>query len=146
MNQKEAKALVKKCGSQNKAAKEAGINRSQFQNLLAGKIKVAHKTVPYKKTPKESVDQAGKRARTLADFRATYDKDTIVPSKIKAALKSLGNSWEYESEFVKRAAISFADMATYRELFESNVIHIRQDSKRVWAGTVSLAKQMREMI
>ena len=85
--------------------------------------------------------------RSLDDFRKTYDKDTIVPGKIRAALEELGGeSWEYESEFVRRAGVSYADLGNYRSMFEDHVVTARKDSKRVWAGSPEFAAVLREMV
>ena len=86
------------------------------------------------------------KGKSLADFAAVYDKDTIIPSKIKAALKSLGNSWEYERDFVSRAGVTYTDLGNYREMFAEHVVTIKRDSKRVWAGTVEFAEQIRDMV
>ena len=84
--------------------------------------------------------------RTLDDFRSVYDKDTIIPAKIRAALAELGESWEYESEFVRRAGLSYADLSAYRPMFEAHCIHIRRDDKRAWAGSPQFANRLREML
>jgi hypothetical protein len=87
-----------------------------------------------------------KPGRSLADWKATYDKDTIVPSKVRAALKELGQSWEYESEFVRRAGVSYADLNGYRDAFADYIVTIRAESKRVWAGSVEFAQALREVL
>ena len=90
--------------------------------------------------------QSNKTGRSLSDFRNTYDVDTIIPAKVKTALKELGASWEYESEFVKRAGVSYSDLGNYRDAFADHVVIVRKDHKRVWAGTVAFANQLREML
>lgn len=137
MTQKEAKELVAKHGSLTKAAKAAGVSRHAITRAFNG-----GETPPKEKT-KEKATQKGK---SLADFRAAYDKDYIVPAKIKKALAELGNAWEYESVFVKQAGISLSDMGTYRELFADHVVSLKREGKRVIAGTKSLANQLREML
>lgn len=133
MTQKEAKELVTKHGSLTKAAKAAGVSRHAITKAFNGEEVKA----------KEKAPQKGK---SLADFRAAYDKDYIVPAKIKKALAELGNAWEYESVFVKQAGISMSDMGNYRELFADHVVSLKREGKRVIAGTKSLANQLREMI
>lgn len=87
-----------------------------------------------------------KKGRSLSDFRMTYDKSTIIPSKIKTALKELGASWEYEREFVTRANVTYADLSNFRDEFAEHCIVIRAENKRIWAGTISFAKELRQMI
>jgi hypothetical protein len=83
--------------------------------------------------------------RSLAEFRQTYDKDTIVPGKVRAALKVLGAGWEYEAQFAKLAGLSLSDLGAYRDLFAAHVVALKE-TRRAWAGTVAVAKAMREMI
>jgi len=91
-------------------------------------------------------EKAVKVGKTLSDFKAAYDKDTIVPQKIRDALELLGDGWEYEAPFAKMAGISMTDMGTYREQFADYIVYLRRDAKKVWAGTKKLAAQMREML
>lgn len=91
-------------------------------------------------------NQPGKKGKTLADFRHTYDKSTIVPAKVKAALKELGvTGWEYESQFHKLAGVSLMDLAMFRELFADYIVNLK-DNKRAWAGSTKTANIMREML
>lgn len=83
--------------------------------------------------------------KTIAEFRATYDKSYIVPAKIKATIKELGNGWEYETTFAKMAGVSLADLGSFRDEFAAHVISLRE-GRRVWAGTKAIADQMRQMI
>ena len=83
--------------------------------------------------------------RSLAEFRAQYDKNFIVPAKIKAALAALGASWEYEVQFARSAGVSLADLGNYRDQFAGYVVALRE-SRRAWAGTTATAKAMREML
>jgi fumarate hydratase class II len=62
-----------------------------------------------------------RKANTLADFRGQFDMNVVVPTKIKTALAELlklgEETWEYESDIIKRAGISQTHMATFREQF-----------------------------
>lgn len=121
---------MKKCGgNKTAAAKLLGIPRSTLRDRLRKGVR-----------PKE---RAG---RSLTAFKKAHDKDTIIPEKIRLALKELGNSWLYESEFVRSAGVSYTDMNTYREMFDEHVVFIREDKKRVWAGTKALASQLKEYV
>jgi hypothetical protein len=84
--------------------------------------------------------------RSLSEFRSVYDKEYIVPKRIREGLKALGAGWEYEAEFTRQIGVRSADLATYRDMFADHIVNIRSESKRAWAGTVATAKQMREMV
>lgn len=89
---------------------------------------------------------AGKvQPRTLADFRNAYDKSTIVPTKIRAALQELGSGWLTEREFCSLAQINAVDMSLFRDEFAEHVVTLR-DRTRAWAGTTRLAEQMRAVL
>lgn len=83
--------------------------------------------------------------RSLAEFKQAYDKNTIIPQKIKAALKELGSAWEYESEFIKRAGINYTDINAFRDMFADHVVVIKRESKKIWCGTASFANQLKEL-
>lgn len=142
MTRQEAEAAVKQYGSINKAARSVGVRKSTISNALKGITKAAGK-LPTAKTAAAAVKRQGK---TLNDFRQTYDKATIVPAKIKAALVVLGaGGWDYESQFARLAGVSLADLGTFRDQFADYVVALR-DSRRAWAGSKATAKQMREML
>lgn len=85
--------------------------------------------------------------RDEKEFKSLYDKNYIVPTRIKAGLEKLGPSWAYELEFAKLAGVSSSDLAAFREQFEKFVVVAdRHHSKRVWAGTTALAARLREMV
>lgn len=93
------------------------------------------------------VDGKPKAVKTLADFRQAYDKDTIVPAKIKQGLAALGpDGWEYEVEFAKLCGVSLYDMGRVRDRFADHVVPVNRNTKRAWAGSKSLASKMREMV
>lgn len=86
--------------------------------------------------------------RSIDEFKASYDKSYIVPSKIKAALQKLDHSWLYEVDFAKLAGVNLADLGAFRPAFEDHVVVLSgQDrGKRVWTGTKAAATKMREML
>lgn len=89
------------------------------------------------------------KQRDLASFRQTFDKGVIVPDRIRAGLKSLGDSWEYEGEFIKRCNLSTTDFARFRDQFKEHCIEVRStqhNTRRVWAGTKAFAAKCRETI
>lgn len=90
--------------------------------------------------------EAPTSGKSLADFKQTYDKNTIIPRKIKAALKELGSAWEYEAEFIKRAGINYTDMNTFRDMFDDHLIFIKRENKKIWCGTLAFANKLKELI
>jgi len=146
MNSDEVKAAIRKCGSQTKAARMLNISRRQIRKILTGVVKVVNpvKTRPCQSTLPVGVSRSV-TARSLKDFRELYDKNLIIPRKIRDAIKRLGqNGWAYEIEFVKDAEISQADMGNFREKFSDYVVVLK--SKRVWAGSPRLAQTLRSML
>lgn len=120
-------------------ARLAGVSESQSKDFLKGTAKA--KTA--KVTAIVAVHVKGK---TLADFRQVYDKATIVPAKVKAAIKLLGVSgWEYESQFAKIAGVTLSDIGMFRDQFAGHIVSLR-DNRRAWAGSEKTANIMREMI
>lgn len=143
MTRSEAQAAIQKYGGQRRAADALGITRKKIELALR------RDDVPGgKASARAAVVKAATqiKCRTLDEFRQTYDKATIVPAKIKAGLKTLGaTGWEYEVQFAKLCGISSADLSAYRDGFASHVVPLR-DSRRAWAGTVSTANKMKEML
>lgn len=139
MNAAEAKEAVNKYGSQRAAERALGLANGTICNAIKRGVGIERPAVA------RNPLAAGRK--TLSDFRSAYDKNTIVPAKIKEALKALGpDGWEYEVAFAKMAGVSLYDLGRVRDVFAANVVTIGRDSKRAWAGSPVLAKQMREML
>lgn len=89
--------------------------------------------------------------KTLAEFRARFDRSVVVPNKIKAALAALlkeegAEAWEYEADLVKRAGVSQGEIATYREQFEKHVVIVREtgrNERKVWFADPKVAAKVR---
>jgi hypothetical protein len=115
------------------------------------KGQLGHYTRMAGRTAKPAVGQAakqadgGKKKRTIADFKAAYDKDTIIPNRIKDGLKRMVDEWLTEQEFVRFAGVSTGDMANYREQFEAYIVPVKRD-KRIWAKTPRIAAELRELV
>jgi hypothetical protein len=132
---------VKKHGGIRAAARSLGVPYTTFSKRL--KREVGGKTAGA--AVKVAAKVASAPVKGIADFRNLYDKDTIVPLKIRAAIKRLTPSgWEYEMVFAKDAGVGSADMATYRDQFADYVVVTRD--RKVWAGSVKLANELRRMI
>ena len=136
----EALAALKQYGSRKAAAQALGLSKSAFRKRMmrGGAILTEQATTPKQK-------QTGP-VKTLADFQSTYDKDTIIPEKIRDAIAALDGGWVYESEFVRMAGVSFTDLSVYKDIFAEHIVFIKRDSKRAWAATPELAEQMRRML
>lgn len=110
--------------------------------MTAKKTVAAKKVAPKNTTPKAS-------GKSLEEFRSAHDKNYIVPKKIKDALTKLGESWEYEIDFLKIASVTPTDLATFREQFEPHIVAVKVSGashrKNVWAGTTAFAAKLREL-
>lgn len=88
--------------------------------------------------------------KSLEDFRAAHDKNFIVPKKIREGLAALGDSWEYELDFIRSCGVSVSDFGAYRDQFEEFCVVVnptdRARTKRVYAGTKAMAAKLREMV
>jgi hypothetical protein len=88
--------------------------------------------------------------KDLEMFRAAHDRSFIIPRRIKDALATLGESWEYEAEFIKRCGLSQSDFALYRDQFADFFVETanshRSRGKRVWAGSKAFATRLRGVV
>ena len=86
--------------------------------------------------------------KDLEAFRASHDKSYIVPRRIREALVALGDSWEYEGEFMKRCNLSSTDFAAYRDQFREFYVETAggggNRGKRVWAGSKVFAGKLKD--
>jgi transposase len=123
----------------NEIARKENMCRSTIQKYLkkAGIVAKAQK-------PAQDPDQPKKKK--LSEFRAMYDKSYFVPRKIQAALKKLGDGWEYEIDFCKITQVSLQDLSRVREQFAEYLVCIGRDGRRVWTGSKKVAEQMRQMV
>jgi len=134
-----ANEAVAKYGSIRKAAKALGVAYSTMQK----RVRAGDSAAPAAKPDAP----ASAKGKTLADFRAQYDKSFIVPQRVREGLRKLGASgWEYEVEFAKIAGVSLADLGRFRDQFADYVIQIGRDSRRAWAGSKAMAQAMREAL
>jgi hypothetical protein len=120
-------------------AQLAGVSQKQARMFLEGSAKA--------KAVKVGTGGAMVvKGKTLTDFRLAYDKATIIPAKIKAALKALGaNGWDYEVQFARMAGVSNMDLSAFRDQFAGYIVGLK-DNRRAWAGSVKTATLMKEMI
>ena len=141
MNAQDIKAAYAKYKSRRITAEKLGITESAVRRAMGYRSGGKHApkavfTVPALKTKK-----------TLADFRMLYDKSTIIPAKIKQALKALGaGGWELESEFARSAGVTLGDLGNFRDQFADFIVPIERGARRVWAGSAKVAEQMKGMV
>ena len=133
---------VAETGNAVKAAKKLKMSPSGLKDRL----KVARERGMKHKVVAAQVEATKKTGRSLNDFRSEYDKNYIVPRKIKEALMELGEGWEYEVNFAKIAGVGLVDMGNYRDEFSQHIVVLNREGRRAWAGTVATAHKMREMI
>jgi hypothetical protein len=95
----------------------------------------------------KTVKTAAAKGRNVADFRMMHDPTFYTPARIKEALASLGDAWEYEREFANRAKISMVVLSRSRNQFPDYIVQVsvRNNSKYVWCGTKQLAKRLRSI-
>lgn len=92
------------------------------------------------------------KPRTIADFKASHDRETVVTTKVKGALEALAKvgpeHYEYEGDFVKLAKISQTDVTLIREKFKDHIVEAPavhgKTARRVWFGNIKTAKALRE--
>lgn len=154
MDQSTAASLKSQHGTIKKAAAAAGIPRSTFADILSGKTRRSRtpghgETSADVAAPGVATGDSAKRpkvkARTLSEFRQTFDKDYIVPTRIRSGLAELGSDgWEYEAQFAKICGLPLSDLGNYREAFLEFVVTIRE--RRAWAGSKAMAAKMRSML
>lgn len=93
-------------------------------------------------------------AKGIDDFRAAFDKNVIVPNKIKAGLEKLekrrsgGDAWETEVDFLRTAGCSTTDLAAFRDQFTEYFVNVgtERQPKRVWFGSKKAASKAREAV
>lgn len=142
MTQQEALALVKRWGNKSKAAQMNGIDRTTFRRVLKGK---PNRVGEISRLAPVASYTPTLEARSLSDFRNTYDLNTIVPRKIAAGFKQLGAGWLYEAEFAKLAGLTLKDLGMFRDNYSEHVVVV-SDSRRVWTGNKNIAEEMRRML
>lgn len=139
MNQTEATEAVTKYGSIRAASIALRMPRTTFSDILKGRT-----TNPRART-RVTMDPGTSFGQTASEFRQLYDKDTIIPQRIRDTLKLLGpRKWVDEPVFARQAKVSLADLGNYRTAFVEYVVNI--NSRRIWAGSPDFAQELRSML
>lgn len=89
-----------------------------------------------------------KRGMSLDELNAKFNPDVLIPNKIRAALKQLGNSAVDETEFRKLCGTGNHQLSLYAGLFEDHIIVVRENGRqrRLWAGTAEFAASARDKL
>jgi hypothetical protein len=93
------------------------------------------------------------KPRTVADFKAAHDRDTIIPNKIRAGLAKLlemgPEHYEYAEQFRALCGLQSAELAQYKGLFKRHWFVAQSMSsggareKQVWFGDAKVADRLR---
>ncbi len=85
---------------------------------------------------------------TLTDINSRFNPNVIVPNKIRAALREIGNAAVTEDVLRSMAGIGSNQLSQYADQFEEYHVIAREGgrSKRLWAGTPKFAQEAREML
>lgn len=92
------------------------------------------------------------KARTVGDYRATYDLDVIVPNKIRAGLAELlkigPEHYEFDEGFRSLCGLQAAQLSAYRDMFRNHwffppTTNGHKNPKRVWFGNAKVAARLR---
>lgn len=83
------------------------------------------------------------KGKDLAALRAAHDENVMVPKRIEKALAELGDSWEYEKDFISRTGVSSIKLAHFRPKYSEFFFEVSQarNAKRVWCGTKAFARK-----
>jgi len=140
MTRQEAVAAVRQHGNTSAAAAALGISSQKLRRAM-GLLTDTPRAERHAKPAAPA--QSGK---TLADFRAMHDKDYIVPTAIRTALRTMPGVWMYEIDFTRHAQLTQHDVANYRDQFTAHVVVAGRDGRKMWAKTKAVAEQMRRML
>lgn len=76
--------------------------------------------------------------RTLTQFKAQHDPDTVIPAKIQAGLaelRAIGKQhYEPITDFIRRIGLSQTYLGKYRQYFEANIVTASTPGKSREAG------------
>jgi hypothetical protein len=86
-----------------------------------------------------------KRGYSLEDLRAEFDPQVRIANKIRAGLKSIGDSAMNEEDFRVVCGLAFKHVAQQAPQFADHIIEVRQNGRfrRLWCGTTKFAAAAR---
>lgn len=94
------------------------------------------------------------KGKTFEDFQKTHDRKFIVARRVQDGLKSLGNSWEYETDFIRRCRVRHSEWGSISESIKEHFVTVpggggpgnSGHKKRVVAGTKVFAGKLRAQL
>lgn len=117
-----------------------------MQILSSDSVSLLESTMSTKKQEQKAVKKIAKM--NLEELNARYNPNVIIPNKIKAALKEVGNAAVAEDELRKLTGLNANQLAQFRAEFENYLIPVRDPASRhpryLWAGTPEFAAAARE--
>lgn len=146
MTRDQAQAAMLKHGTQRAAAAALCCSRDTLQRALNRVDNSEPKRGrPLGKTTTYGAPVQGGGVRSLAEFKNTYDLETIVPKRVEQTFRQMGGGWLYEAEFVKEANVTSAQLSMFRDRYADHIVSVR-DSRRIWVGKTAIAEEMRRML
>jgi CRISPR/Cas system CSM-associated protein Csm2 small subunit len=90
----------------------------------------------------------GSSAMNLTDLDNKFNPAVIIPKRIEAALKKLGDNAMTALDFARAANITTNQLAEFGDEFEDYQIGVRDNGKikKVWCGTKEFAAKARERL
>ena len=87
-------------------------------------------------------------ALSLDDLDKQYNPDVIIPDRIRAGLKKLGDHAMTSMHFQRECNITVAQLSQYGPQFESFQVVVRDNGKpkTLWCGTEAFARKVRERL
>ena len=85
---------------------------------------------------------------SIAEINARYNPNVLIPAKIQAGLKKLGNAAMNEYEFRGLAEVNAPSLARHREDFAEHLVEVRErgDTRYLWCGTTEFAIKVRKAL
>lgn len=85
---------------------------------------------------------------TLEAFRALHDKAHIARTRVVAALRALGNAYEYEGDFIARCGLDRTLFGRVKAEFDEAHSFVpprirgTSNPRRIWCGTAAFRKKL----
>jgi hypothetical protein len=93
------------------------------------------------------------KGKNLTQLFSKHDVDTVYPERIRACLEEMAKenveSWEYETDFFRRAGVQPARAVKYRDKFAKHIAHVPtelgtgRDPRIVYCGSPKTAARIR---
>lgn len=93
--------------------------------------------------------KANAKVNDLSAFRSQYDRNVIIPNKIKAALarmlKESSEAWLENGDFSKLSGVGLTELGTFKTQFEKHIVEVGGSGrgKRIWFADPKVATKAR---